>query len=557
MREFFIFRNVCFTAHSYSLPEPRGSIRRVYNIRKDCMRKISYYIVALVVVGLALSFFWAYQKYFRTEAEKFLYFTVERGDIQEAVKVRGEVAAQKEFELEFPFSGTIDGIHVKEGEAVAKGRRLMSLNTRDFEIEAAGLEATVAQRRADLAKLRAGATSEEINVSLAQLAAAQVGLNESRKNLIDKILDAYTKSDDAVRAKTDQLFSNPRSANPDLTITAEQGAKNNLNTRRLAMEAMLNSWSASLIGLNDSADLMAYDISAKSNLTAVSDYLNALSPIVNNLTAGGSFTQTTIDGYRTDVSSARTGINLALANLTAAEEKMKLAEANVTLYENQLALKRAVARNEDITIAETRIQEAESQLDAVREKIRKSELYAPAAGKVSQIHYEEGEVFRPGQSAISLVTVAYKLQADVSELEIAKVKGSDGNGVLVMLDAFPGEQFRGDVTSIEPKEIIKTEDKYYRVNMLFDARGMEVRSGMSADVTILSTQKKGVLKVSELAIYRDGDRKYLKILPEGMTRISSEESLQRTDVETGISDGDFVEILSGADEGRIVGVSAE
>lgn len=521
------------------------------------MRKISYYIIALVVAGLALASFWVYQKYFKTEQAPFLYFTVERGDVQEAVKVRAEVAAQKEFELEFPFSGTIERIYVKEGGIVSKGQRLMSLDTNDFEIEADGLTAVVAQRKADLAKLRAGATSEDINVSVAQLAGAQVGLNESRKNMVDKIQDAYTKSDDAVRGKTDQLFSNPRSANPDLNITAEQGAKNNLNMRRFAIESTLNAWSGSLVNLNDSVELSPFSSTAKSNLAIISDYLNDLSLVLSNMTPGGIFTQAAIDGYRADVSSARTNINTALANLTAAEEKLKLAEVNVTLYENQLALKRASARSEDITIAQTRIQEAESQLNAIREKIRKSVLSAPASGKVSKIHYEEGEVFRPGQSAISLITVAYKLQADVSELDISKVKSSNGAGVIVELDAFPGEQFRGEVLSIDAKEVIKTEDKYYRVNILFDAPEKEVRSGMSADATILSIKKKNVLRVSELAIYNDGKQKYVKALLPGLTEAESEESLERADVKTGITDGEFIEIISGISEGRIVAVTAE
>lgn len=526
-------------------------------MREDHMRRISYYIIALVVAGLSLTSFWAYQKYFKAVKSPFLYFAVERGDIQESVKVRGEVAAQKEFELEFPFSGTINGIYVKEGDAVAKGGKLMSLDARDFEIQANGLEAVVSQREADLAKLRAGATSEEINVSLAQLAAAQVGQNEARKNLADKIQDAYTKSDDAVRAKTDQLFSNPRSGSPDLIISADQGARGNLNTQRLALETILNAWSSSMSGLNDSADFFVYAVSAKKNLDTVSNYLNDLSPAVNNMTAGGSFSQATIDGYRADVSSARSDINTALANLTAAGEKLKLAEANVALYQNQLALKRAAARSEDITIAETKIREAQSQLDAVLEKIKKSVLCAPSAGRISKIHYEEGEVFRPGQSAISISTVAYELQADVSELDIAKVQGADGSGALIVLDSFPDRQFHGEVISIDPKEIVRTEDKYYRVNMIFDASGKEVRSGMSADATILSVKKTSVLKVSELAIYNDGKKKYLKVLLPGLTEAESENSFRRADIATGISDGEFVEITGGAIEGQIAVVTSE
>jgi len=87
------------------------------------MRKISYYVIAVVVAGVAVTSFYVYQRYFKTVEQSFLYFTVDRGDIQEAIKVRSEVVAQKEFELEFPVSGTVEAVYVRDGETESSGRR--------------------------------------------------------------------------------------------------------------------------------------------------------------------------------------------------------------------------------------------------------------------------------------------------------------------------------------------------------------------------------------------------------------------------------------------------
>lgn len=522
------------------------------------MQKISYYVIAVVAVGAAITSLFIYQRYFKIAEQAFLYFTADRGDIQEAIKVRSEVVAQKEFELEFPFAGTVEKIYVRDGETVLDGQRLMKLETTSLDIQASELSAVVTQRQADLAKLMSGATTEDIRVSESKLTSAQIGLNESKTNLVDKIKNAYAKSDDAVRTKTDELFDNPRSAYPALNIYAGSNVKDDLNFQRAALETMLNGWNAALASMSTSTDLTAFVRTAEQNTTLVSIYLNTLSPVVSNLTTTANLSQATIDAYKVDVSAARANLTAAIAELAAAKEKYNLAEANVTLYEQELALKRAPARGEDIQIAQARVTESEGQLQAIQEQIHKSTLYAPLAGKVSKVHSEVGEVFRPGRSAISMVTAGYKLQSDVSELDIAKVSEGDGNTVRIALDAFPGRQFEGKVASIDAQEVVKTEDKYYRVNIVFDAGGADVRPGMSADATILSGLKKGVLRVPALAVYSDGTTKYVKVLLPGLTKATSEESVKKVPVETGITDGDFVEVVSGElQEGQTVVVSAE
>ena len=522
------------------------------------MRKVSYYIVAIVVIGIATASFWTYLRYFKSVEQPFLYFSVDRGDIQEAVKVRSEVVSQKTFDLEFPFSGTVETVYAHEGDIVLPGQLLMKLNTKDFEIQAEQLQAVVSERKADLAKIEAGATADQVNVSRSRLSSAQIAAIEAEKNLVDKIKDAYTKSDDAIRAKTDQLFDNPRSSTPALNIPADSQTKITLDFQRLTLESTLNNWSASLANISTIASsTVDYTNIAKQNLASISEFLNIISPSVNNLVANANLSQATIDSYKSNISAARTSINAAIANLVAAEEKSQLAAANVTLAQSELNLELGAPRVEDVAAAEARLKESQSALDAVNEQISKSLLTSPVTGKIVKINYEVGEVFRPGQAAISLVAGGYKLQADVSELDIAKVHESDTNNVQIELDAFPGQKFWGRVMSVDPQEVIKTEDKYYRVNIAFDAPDILLRPGMSADATILSGLKKNVLRVSELAIYTDGKNKYVKALLPGLDKAASNKSTQITEVQTGISDGEFVEILGGLQEGQVVVASAE
>jgi len=521
------------------------------------MQRTSYYIIAVVLAGVAITSFWVYQRYFKVAQQSFLYFHVDRGDMQEVVKVRGEVVAQKEFQLGFTFSGVVTAVYVHDGDKVSYNQPLMKLDTKNLALQRVQQEAVVEQKQASLAKLRAGASLEDISVSESRLASAQVGVDEAKKGLVDSIKDAYTISDDAVRAKTYQLFDNSQSSNPTLNISAEGSVKNDLGMQRVALEGMLNAWSVELSTLSIKSDLAVAGGNARKNMASVFTFLNTLSPVLSNLTATSNMSQTSIDKYVNDLSSARTSVGAGITSVVAAEEKLTLAQANVALYTDELALKRAPARIEDIAVAQAGISEARSQLDVIDENMKKSVLYAPAAGSISKVHYEVGEVFTLGQSAVSISTYGYKLQADVSELDIAKIRGSNGNDVRVELDSFPGRQFFGKVLSVDSQEVVKTEDKYYRVNIAFDAGDATIRSGMSADIVILSVVKKGVLRVPALAVYADGKTKYLKILLNGLTQASTEASAKKVDIQTGITDGEFVELLSGPEEGQIAIVSAE
>lgn len=522
------------------------------------MRKISYYLIFIVIAGSALIAFWVYQKYFEEEGPAPLFFTVERGGIREVIKVRGQVVAQKDFDLEFSFSGIVEEVFVKEGQEVYQGKPLVKLETTDFELERAQLEALLAQKRANLDKLIAGPTGEDINVAEVKVANAETALEDAKKNFIDRLYDAFTKADDAIRNKVDQFISSPRSSSPQLNLPSGSDAQleSDIEWQRLLLENKLSAWKLSVAALTTFSDFSSFLEEAKTNLDDVRGFLDKVSLLLSITSAGATLSQTTLDGYRTDVSTARTNVNTAIVNLTAAEEKLRTAESNLALAQKELSFKRAGTRSEDIEIAEAQVEETKSQIAATEEKIRKSTLYAPAAAKIVKVWFEEQELFRPGQAVISLSTSGHKIRADVSELEIGKIREVDSNDVLIKLDAFPGQEFKGRVVSVEPREIVKEGDKYYRVNVYLERHEEKVRSGMSADLDILISSKENILKIPELATYQKDGKKFVKVLEDKAT-VTRQVRYKEVEIETGISDGEAIEIIKGLSEGQIIAVFAD
>ena len=511
------------------------------------MKKISYYLMVVVLLGVSVVSYWVYQKYFKVAQQNILVFQTLRGDVHESVKVRGEVVAQKEFDLEFPFAGTVERVLVKEGQHVQAGDILLKLETKELELERARLSASVVQSEAALAKLMSGATGEDVRVSEAKVSSAEQALIEAQKTLSDAHAVAFTQADDAIHNKADQFFNNPRSSSPSFTPSvSDSQLKTRLETSRIHAESMLTSWNASL-----STETV------KKNLAFVKSFLFDMAAAINSSGTSAAVSQATLDAWKASISSARTNVDTATTALVAAEEKVRTAESTLTLAQSELSLKQSKPRSEDVSIAQAQIDQNKSALASVDEKIRKSTLRAPGAGIVKKVYLEERETFKPGMSALLLVSSGYKIRSDISELDISKVRYVNGNEALIRFDAFPEKSFKGKVVFIEPQEIVKEGDVYFRTDIFLENHGEEVRSGMTADVVLYGLLKKQVLRIPELAVYKREGKYFVKVA-RGIERKEdvAEGTLSEVEVVTGISDGELIEVVSGLNEGEFVAVSS-
>ncbi len=512
------------------------------------MKRISVFILAISIFSAGVISSWIYLKYFHDDRENVLTFPVTRGSIIETVKVRGEAVSQKEFDLGFVSGGTVAAIFVEEGDMVKEGDALIKLDTTSYELEVKKLAAVLAQKQSSLEKLLAGYTAEDVAVTETKVSNAKQSLADKNIALNDYLNDAYTKASNAVGVYADQFFENPRGTNPSLNITiADSELENLLENERLQISGGFVLWQNLLAKL--SPDNLAE--SARESgvyLESVRDFLEKMATAVNSLTPTASLSATTISTYRSDISTARTAVNTAITNLTTAIESSSTAESALELAESELKLKVAGPRTEDMSAARAEVAAAESDLATARDKIRKATLTAPVESKVMKIAIEKKETLIAGETAIILAASQNKIQADVSELDIVKIPEEGGAEASIKFDAFPSLEFVGKVVSIEPKEIVKDGDKYYRVNFYFDSGEVNIRSGMSADLEVKIAEKSDVLLIPDYAIYQKDGKDFVKMEMDG----------RETEIPIiiGLSDGESTEIISGLSEGQTVIVSA-
>jgi HlyD family secretion protein len=495
-------------------------------------------ITGIVVVVILGSFF-----LFRGEKTQTQTLTVTSGDFLQEVSVSGKVVAAQTVDLAFNPTGRVSGVFAKVGDSVTAGTILASIENGDARGEVLQKEAALEAAEADLTALKIGARPEEIAVSQAEVDAAQSALLDAEKTLTERISDAYIKSDDAVRAKADQLFSNARTSNPQLLFETDSQLKSDIIEKRFALEGALIAWNDNLT--NPNKDELATEVVAY--LSQVKNFLEKLAFALNNLSASASLSQTTIDGWKSDLSTARTNVSTVTSNLVSAIGGVSSAKASLLLSQRELTLKQSPATAETIAEQEAQIKAARADLVSAQSRYQKTLVIAPFRGVVSKMDAKVGGVASSNESLISMISADnLEIESFVPEINAPLVKV--GDVALVSLDAY-GERvlFNAEVISVDPAETIRDGVSTYRARLRFLDADPRIKSGMTANIVITTEKKDGVITVPQGIVTEKNGVLVVPVFQNGVfvdreVEIGSVSSLGTIEIISGLSVGDVVSL---------------
>lgn len=501
--------------------------------------KWSLFILIVVIVG---GFF-----FFRGEKKSaFETVVVTRGNVIQEVSVTGRVSPDAEVSLAFEKGGRVVTAPRDVGAHVRAGDVLIRLDATELEATRAQAKANLDYELAKLAELKKGTRAEDIAVSAARVESAKVSLRDARKNIFDKMSTAYTLADDAVRNKTDEFYRNPRTRNPEFSApVTDTKLVSELQLSRVSIEDLLVSWGSSMETWNDSTDVASATEETDSALGKIKDYLDSLGYAVNGILPSSLATQTTIDGWKLDVSTARTNINGAITSVITAEQSYRAAVEAQKISENELALKQAGATPEAIAAQEARITGMKATLAGYDAQIAKMVLVAPFSGVVTKQDAKMGQSITPNVPMVSLMSDGkYKIEANIPEVDLAKI--SLGDHARITLDAYgPDVLFSATVSNIDPAETILEGVSTYKVTLRFDKSDDRIRSGMTPNIDISTDKRENVIVIPSRAVTTKDGKKTVRVLEGEVPR--------EVNIEVGLrgSDGN-IEVLSGLTVGERV-----
>ena len=502
-------------------------------------------IAAAVIAVLGIG----YAMYARTHSVQAAFETVaaKRGDVQLTVDLTGKVAAASDADLSFERSGTVTKVSVVAGDKVKKGQVLATLSAADAAAAYAQAQAGLAAAQARLEAVKNGARPEDLAVSDAQVSAAESAAAEARKALVDRIVDAYAKADDAVRGKTDQFYSQPTGTLPTLTFfIADSRMTNGLNGTRYDVEAELRAWQSSLSAIDAEADAAKLSADAKTHLSSVKGFLDeiALALDMIDLRANPSLAQSSLDAWKSNNAAARANLTAALSSLSTGEAAVRAADNALALAQSQEALKAAGPTATDLAAQDAAVAQAQAALQAAGAQLAKAALRAPFDGTVSHVAIQPGDMAAPGAPAVSVISGdRFEIDALASETQVAQLHA--GDAVAATLDGYgTATAFPAEVLRIDPAPIAVNGMSGYPVKLRFAQEDERIKAGMTANVHVEAASAHDVVVIPRQAMLLHGD--------DAMVLLKKDDAFVQKTVTIGLASDTLVEIKDGLNDGDLI-----
>ena len=260
-----------------------------------------------------------------------------------------------------------------------------------------------------------------------------------------------------------------------------------------------------------------------------------------------------------------------------AEGQLASAKAEVTLKRQNLERKEILvplkaASQLDLDQATAELAEAEATvviqgaaLASAKANLGYCKITAPVEGVVISRKVDPGQTVNAAMNTPVLFTVAQditkmNISAAVSEADIGQVRA--GQVVDFTVDAFPDEAFHGTVTQVRKSPTTTQNVVTYETIISVENPQQKLFPGMTADVSILVSERKDVRKIPNTALrYAPPDGAVYDGTPPNQLERSQRlvystsvdgRKLKPVIIKTGITDGTDTEVTDGLQAGDAV-----
>ena len=257
-----------------------------------------------------------------------------------------------------------------------------------------------------------------------------------------------------------------------------------------------------------------------------------------------------------EYSSALDSLEVAKANALQDEIKAKdilVAKANVVteqanLKNAQAQLKKTNISEGDVLQAQAAAVKAAAQAENSITQLNYTTIISPTSGIVLTKGVEQGTIVSGSKNAsaasTTVVTIAdiskIYVTVNIDETDIANIKM--GQKVNVTVDAYPDEEFVGQVVKISPTTTTEQNITTVPVKVLINQADAKLKPGMNATCDFILEERANVLCVISRAVQRDDTGKQYVLVKKGDKEV-------KTPVQTGLVGASKTEILSGVELG--------
>jgi len=233
------------------------------------------------------------------------------------------------------------------------------------------------------------------------------------------------------------------------------------------------------------------------------------------------------------------------AQLRAVEAQLELARINLERERN--LLKEHLISQSEFDSADATLKQYQANADTIRTTIEKKSIRAPFAGRLGVRLVNLGQNLDAGKTIVSLQSLT-PVFGDFSlpQQELARLK--TGMRVRLTTDVYPGRQFEGSLTTINPD--LDSSTRSIGLQATLENPEQLLRPGMFARMEVLLPQEQQVLAVPITAVLSEpyGDSVY--VIESKAEGGKPKLRVRQQFVRIGRTRGDYIAIESGLKPGE-------
>lgn len=206
----------------------------------------------------------------------------------------------------------------------------------------------------------------------------------------------------------------------------------------------------------------------------------------------------------------------------------------------------------DVSRYQFSVQQAQSDLAALEEKVRQGKIAAPVDGTLYSLPVKAGDYVKVGDLLAEMADLHHvRVRAFIDEPEMGSLE--PGLPVRITWDALPNRFWQGTTENVPKQVVARGSRSVGELLCAVENKNLDLLPNTNVNVRINSRERLNVITAPRGAVQTEGGKRYVFVVKNGV----STAKLEKREIEVGIADATNFEVTGGLQVNEVVALPGD
>lgn len=206
----------------------------------------------------------------------------------------------------------------------------------------------------------------------------------------------------------------------------------------------------------------------------------------------------------------------------------------------------------DVSRYEFSVQQAQSDLSALEEKVRQGKIAAPVDGTLYSLPVKAGDYVKVGDLLAEMADLHHvRVRAFIDEPEMGSLE--PGLPVRITWDALPNRFWQGTTENVPKQVVARGSRSVGELLCAVENKNLDLLPNTNVNVRINSRERLNVITAPRGAVQTEGGKRYVFVVKNGVRTAK----LEKREIEVGIADATNFEVTGGLQVNEVVALPGD